>query len=218
MTGGVTDGRPPAGADADDGPWRTLADLGTATLGEVAPAVRILDPGLRPIRPGQAFAGPAATVRCPPGDNLALHRAIARLSRDAVLVVDYGGSLQTGPFGEILAVACQTRGGGGLVIDGAVRDTAAIVALGFPVMARGRAIPGTVKRDRGELDEPVTVGGVPIRPGDLIVADDDAVIALPADGIDAVIDRAQTRQAAERDALNQIRQGRTTLEVFGLTD
>lgn len=195
-----------------------LTRLGTATLGESAPAVRILDRGIRPLRPEMTMAGAAHTVRCRPGDNLALHRAIAALAAGEVLVVDYGGSLESGPFGEILALACQLNGGRGLVIDGAVRDSARIAAMGFPVFARGRAIPGTSKRDPGAVQMPVQVGGVSVAPGDIVIADADAVIVLPAADLGDGLARAQAREAAEADAMRRLRAGETTLTIFGLDE
>ncbi len=199
------------GADLD-----ALAAFGTATLAEVAPARRILDRGLRPLAPGTATAGWARTVSCAPGDNLALHLALARLERDEVLVVDYGGSLESGPFGEIMALACQLRGGRGLVIDGAVRDAAAIRNLGLPVFCRGLAIPGTSKSDRGRHDEAVRVGGVEVGPGDLVVADDDAVVALPRDEARRALASAGARARHEAEIMERLRGGETTLQVLGI--
>lgn len=103
---------------------KRLAALGTATLGEAAPDTRILDEHQRPITEGVHVAGPARTVRYAPGDNLALHLSIERAQAGEVIVVDYGGNTQTGPFGEIMALACQIRGIAGLVTNGAVRDSA----------------------------------------------------------------------------------------------
>ena len=193
-----------------------LASHGTATLGEVAPERRILDGGLRPLAPGMAAAGSARTVACTPGDNLALHLAIAALEPDEMLVVDYGGSVESGPFGEIMALACLVRGARGLVIDGAVRDAAAIRASGLAVFCRGLAIPGTCKADRGRVGVPVRVGGVEIRPGAVVVADDDAVIALDPASLDATLDLARRREAAEAAIKERVRAGETTLDALGL--
>ena len=117
---------------------RDLLALGTATVAEAWPQARLIDAPLRPLAPGMVLAGRALTVRCRPGDNLALHLAMDRAAPGDVLVVDYGGSLESGPFGEIMALACQLRGINGLVIDGAVRDSAQIAALGLSgLRARG---------------------------------------------------------------------------------
>ncbi len=193
-----------------------LAALGTATVGEAASQARLLLAPLRPIGHGMRVAGPARTVRCRPGDNLALHHVIAAASPGDVIVADYGGSCDSGPFGEIMALACQLRGIAGLVIDGAVRDSAEIAAMGFPVFARGLDIRGTTKRDRGEIDIALEIGGVRITPGDMIVADADAVIVLPAAAARAALAAAEARAAGEARMMERLRAGETTLQILGL--
>lgn len=193
-----------------------LLPLGTATLGEAWPAARLVAAPLRALGPGMALAGPALPVRCRPGDNLALHLAIAAARPGDVLVVDYGGSLDSGPFGEIMALACQMRGIAGMVIDGAVRDSAQIAALGFPVFARGLNIRGTVKLDRGVIGQPVTLGGVAIASGDIVLADADAIVVLDAADLDPALAAAQARAAREAVMMQRLRQGETTLSILGL--
>lgn len=197
---------------------QALVPLGTATLGEAWPAARVMDAALRPLAPGMAMAGLALTVRCTPGDNLALHLAIAAARPGDVLVVDYGGSLDSGPFGEIMALACQMRGIVGMVIDGAVRDTAQIAGLGFAVFARGINIRGTVKRDRGQIGVPVTMGGVTIAPGDIVLADADAIVVLSAQDLPDALAAAESRAAREAVMMQRLRQGETTLEILGLKE
>ncbi|MFC3088402.1 RraA family protein [Tabrizicola soli] len=193
-----------------------LLPLGTATLGEAWPAARLVAAPIRPLAPGMALAGTALPLRCRPGDNLALHLAIAAARPGDVLVVDYGGSLQSGPFGEIMALACRMRGIAGLVIDGAVRDSAQIAGLGFPVFARGLNIRGTSKSDRGEIGVPVVLGGVTIAPGDVILADADAILVLDAGDLDPALAAAQARAAREAAMMTRLGQGETTLSILGL--
>ena len=193
-----------------------LATLGTATVAEAASGVRIVLAPLRPVAPGMRVAGPARTVRCLAGDNLALHLAINRAHPGDVIVADYGASTDSGPFGEIMALACQMRGIAGLVINGAVRDSQEIAKLGFPVFARGINIRGTTKLNRGEVDVPVEIGGVRIDPGDIMVADADAVIALPATMVDAALAASEARIAREAQMMQRLRAGETTLEILGL--
>ena len=193
-----------------------LATLGTATVAEAASGVRIVLAPLLPVAPGMRVAGPARTVRCLAGDNLALHLAINRAHPGDVIVADYGASTDSGPFGEIMALACQMRGIAGLVINGAVRDSQEIAKLGFPVFARGIDIRGTTKLNRGEVDVPVEIGGVRIDPGDIMVADADAVIALPATMVDAALAASEARIAREAQMMQRLRAGETTLEILGL--
>lgn len=194
-----------------------LLALGTATVGEAWPATRLVAAPIRPLAPGMTLAGSALPVRCLPGDNLALHLAIDQARQGDVLVVDYGGSLDSGPFGEIMALACQTRGIAGMVIDGAVRDSAQISDLGFPVFARGLNIRGTVKQDTGRIGAPVTLGGVEIAAGEVILADADAIIVLAAGDVAAALAAAKARAARETLMMDRLRQGETTLSILGLS-
>ncbi|MBF9030129.1 RraA family protein [Rhodobacterales bacterium HKCCE3408] len=195
-----------------------LARLGTATIGEVAgSACRILDRSIRPLAPAaHRVAGYALTVRCRPGDNLAIHLALARAQPGDMLVVDYGGSLDSGPFGEIMALAAVTRGCMGLIIDGAVRDSAEITTLGFPVFCRGLAIPGTTKSDRGDVGTGCRVGGVDVRQGDLVVADGDAIVVFDPARFTHIMTEGAARMAREATIMDRIRRGETTCEIFGL--
>lgn len=194
-----------------------LLALGTATVGEAWPPARLVAAPIRPLAPGMTLAGPALPVRCRPGDNLALHLAIAEARPGDVLVVDYGGSLDSGPFGEIMALACQMRGIAGMVIDGAVRDSAQIAGLGFPVFARGLNIRGTVKQDPGVIGAPVTLGGVTVASGDVVLADADAILVLAADDLTSALTAAQARAAREARMMDRLRQGETTLSILGLS-
>ena len=187
----------------------------TATLYEASGMDIALDPGLRPAWPGARLAGPAFTVRGTGGDNLALHRAVATAPAGHVLVADHHGA-QHGHWGEILAVAAQVRGLPGLVIDGAVRDVDELRRLGFPVFARGISITRTGKKHPGILGVPITIGGVQIDKGDLVVADSDGAVAIPASHIQRVLDASDTRTATERCHLQAIRAGATTLQLYGL--
>lgn len=195
-----------------------LLPFGTATLGEAWPATRLITAALRPLAPGMVLAGRALTVLCQPGDNLALHIAIASAKPGDVLVVDYSGSLESGPFGEIMALACQLRGIAGMVIDGAVRDSAQIAALGFPVFARGINIRGTVKVDRGKIGTSVHIGGVTVSTGDIVLADADAILSLAADDLHDAF--CATRARAEREAgmMQRLRRGETTLSILGIDE
>jgi 4-hydroxy-4-methyl-2-oxoglutarate aldolase len=195
-----------------------LAALGTATIGEAAPSTRIVALPLGPLAPAMVAAGPALTVRCRPGDNFALHRAIAAAEPGDVLVIDYGGSIESGPFGEIMALACQLRGIAGLVTDGSVRDCARLIEMGFPVFARGLNVRGTTKLDRGEIGGPITLGGVRIERGDFVVADADAVIVVPAADAEAALAAGEARAAREARMMERLRAGETSLQILGLTE
>jgi 4-hydroxy-4-methyl-2-oxoglutarate aldolase len=186
-----------------------------ATLYEASGLPIACDPGLRPAWPGAGLAGPAYTVRGVGGDNMALHNAVVTAPAGHVLVVDVQGAAH-GHWGEVLAVAAQVRGLVGLVIDGGVRDVDELARLEFPVFARTVTVLGTAKHHPGELGVPVTVGGVTVRTGDLVVGDSDGVVALPHEHIESIVARADARVAKERRILDQLRAGRTTLELYDL--
>ena len=194
-----------------------LAALGATTVGEVAPAARIIDLPIRPLAPEMIAAGPALTVRCLPGDNFALHLAIAASVPGDVLVVDYAGSMDSGPFGEIMALACQLRGIAGMVIDGSVRDSGRIVALGFPVFCRGLNIRGTTKQDPGAIGGTISLGAIQISRGDVVIADADGIVVLSPEEAQAATSAGEARAAKEAEIKDRLRSGETTVEILGLS-
>jgi len=174
-----------------------------------------VDPAIRAAWPGARVAGPAFTVQGAGGDNLALHHAVAAAPAGHVLVADLGGAT-FGHWGEVLAVAAQTRGLSGLVIDGGVRDVDEMRDLGFAVFSRNNTIRGTRKLFAGELGGEIRVGGVPVRTGDLVVGDSDGLVVVPQHLIEAVLDVADQRISEESDIIAALRTGHTTLDLYGL--
>ena len=150
-----------------------LARLGSATVGESGG--RAADRRLRPTWSGAAVAAPAYPVGCTPGDNLALHVAVTTAPRGSVLVVDVGQVADRGYWGEVLTTAAEVAGLAGLVLDGGVRDVAALEAHGFPVFSATIALTGATKDKPGTVGAPVRVGGVEVAAGDWVVADVDGV-------------------------------------------
>ncbi|WP_347352042.1 dimethylmenaquinone methyltransferase [Intrasporangium sp.] len=174
-----------------------------------------VDPQIRAAWPGARMAGTAYTVQGAGGDNLALHRGVCAAPEGSVLVVDVNGA-QFGHWGEVLAVAAQARGITGLLIDGGVRDSLEQARLRFPVFSRNNSVRGTRKLFRGSLGVEVEIGGVPVRTGDTIVADDDGVVVLPAEIAESVVEQADLRVAKEQEIMRRLLEGETTLEVYGL--
>ena len=173
-----------------------------------------MDSAIRPVDPTLHMAGRAYTVRCHPGDNLAIHKAIAEAPRDSVLVIDAGGYTGGGHIGEIMCFACMQRGLCGLVIDGTCRDADDIQALGFPVFSRGFNPNGTVKETVGQTKDPVLCGGVPVRSGDLVVGGRDGVVVVAQENVEVVLERAEAIAAKEVRVLDELKQGRTTAEIY----
>lgn len=194
---------------------RRLSALDVATVHEAAGRTGDMAPSIRPIQESVTIAGPAVTSACQPGDNLAIHHAVLEAAPGSVLVVAAGGHI-AGYWGEILAVAAQERGIQGLVIDGGCRDTAALRRRGFPVWSTGVSVHGTVKGSPGLVNEAVSVGGVVVRPGDFVLADDDGVVVVDQERIGAVLDAAEARAAKEEKIMSTLAAGGTTIELMGL--
>ena len=194
----------------------TLATAHTsATLLEASGLDVALDPAITPVWRGARIAAPAFPVQGLGGDNLALHNAVRDCPAGHVLVVDTGGR-PFGHWGEVLAVAAVARGIAGLIIDGAVRDSVEQEELGFPVFSRGLAIRGTGKAFPGILGRPVRVGGVTVHTGDLVVADADGVVCLPSAQFKDILQRADERTNKEQQIFDALRQGATTIDLYGL--
>jgi 4-hydroxy-4-methyl-2-oxoglutarate aldolase len=192
-----------------------LLRLGASTLHEAVGGIGALDVALRPVWRGAAVCGPAYPVECHIGDNLPIHRALERVQSGDVLVVQAAGHV-AGYFGEVLAVAAAARGVTGLVIDGGVRDVDRLEELRFPVFARGVGMSGTVKHSPGRTGEPVVVAGVSVAAGDVVVADTDGVLVLPANRVADALERGEARAAKERDVVERLRAGELTLDLLGL--
>ncbi len=191
-----------------------LAGLGAATLGETG--ARPLPPRIRPVWTGATLAAPAFPVRCTPGDNLAIHVAVARAPAGAALVVDVGDVRGRGYWGEVLTTAALARGIAGLVIDGGVRDVAALESLGFPVFSAAVALPGATKRSRGAVGVTTVVAGVETSPGDWVVGDVDGVVIVPGARLEATVAAGNGRADAEAGYFEALRGGTTTVELLGL--
>ena len=191
-----------------------LLALGAATLGESG--ARPMAPRLRPVWAGARLAGPAVPVRCPGGDNLAIHTAVAEAEAGSVLVVDASERPALGYWGEVLTTGAEARGVAGLVIDGGVRDVAALEAHGFPVFSTMVALPGASKTGPGSVGATVTVGDVEVAAGDWVVGDVDGVVVVPSAVIDDVVAAARTRAEREQRMFDELRAGRTTVDLLGL--
>lgn len=196
-------------ADRDE-----LIQLGSATLGESGATA--LSPVIQPMWKGAHFAGPATTVACTPGDNLAIHAAVADATPGTVLAVSFAGDSVRGYWGEVLTTAAETAGLIALVIDGHVRDIAAIEQHGFPVFARGVALRGATKLGPGEVGGSIVLGGTVVRSGDWLVGDADGVVSIRPEDMAACRGAAAARAAKEARFFDQLRAGATTVGLLSL--
>lgn len=162
---------------------------------------------LRPMHGGGVMAGPAVTVKARPGDNLMLHKALDIAEPGDVVVVDAGGDLANALIGELMVGYAEFRKLGGIVIFGAIRDSAAIRAGSFPVFAAGVTHRGPYKDGPGEVNVPIALDGMVIHPGDLVLGDDDGLVSVAIDEADAVYALAEAKHAAETAQMEKIRRG-----------
>lgn len=190
--------------------------LPAATLHEAARRIGVMPSAIKPVAASFRVCGPAVTVDSPGGDNLWLHRAIYVAQPGDILVVRVGDAHEWGYWGEIMSVAAQTRGLGGLVIDGCVRDGAVLEQVGFPVFARGLCIRGTGKDfgARGWINHPALFGNLAVSPGDLVVGDTDGVVVLPRERAAELVQAGEQREDKEAGIMQRLRAGERTLEVY----
>jgi 4-hydroxy-4-methyl-2-oxoglutarate aldolase len=191
-----------------------LVALGAATLGESGGAP--MAARIRAAWPGATVAGPAFTVVCPAGDNLAIHAAVAEAPSGSVLCVEVAGHPELGYWGEVLTTAAESRGIAGLVIDAYVRDVAALEAHRFPVFSAGIALPGAAKVGPGSVGGLAGVGGAHVATGDVVVGDRDGVVVVPWAQVEDVIAAGRARADREAEMFEQLRSGATTVELLAL--
>ncbi len=201
----------PAELDA----WR---EIPSAVASDVQNRGMSMGGGIQALKPEWRLCGQARTVAPTPGDNACVHLACSIALPGEVVVVAAGGNRDVAMMGEMITRQAVLRRLGGLVVDGAVRDLAAIRAFDMPVFACGAVPRGPHKEYGGVLDTPVSVGGVAVRPGDLILGDDDGVTVVPLDRLDALLPLARAHMAKEQAWVEALESGRTLMQVFGVAE
>jgi len=193
-------------------PSRTLVKaLGTMVTAHLSDNMNRMVAGgaaLRPMHKGGKLCGPALTVKVAPGDNLMVHKAIDIAAPGDVIVVDAGGVLTSAVIGDIMSSLAEKRGVAGMVIYGAIRDAAEIRARRFPVYACGITHRGPYKNGPGEINAPIAIDGMVVRPGDIVVGDEDGVVALPQEHAEAILALAKAQLAKESATLKAIAAGK----------
>ncbi|MCI0144082.1 RraA family protein [Arthrobacter bambusae] len=197
----------PRSRKVDSATVQRYSDLPVANVSDVMSRMTAAGSRLRPLHACGRLAGPALTVRVRPGDNLMLHMALNLAEPGDVIVVDAGGDLTNAIFGEMMLRSAQMRGVAGLVIDGAVRDLAVISAGDFPVYAAGVTHRGPYKDGPGEINIPVSINGMVVEPGDLVIGDEDGLLCVPFDELETVLLGAQAKHRAELLSLAKIEAG-----------
>jgi 4-hydroxy-4-methyl-2-oxoglutarate aldolase len=190
--------------------------IGSATVYEAVGKRGALDSGIKPIWPGAKILGVALTVKCFPGDNLMVHKALTMVQPGDVIVCDVDDYTEAGGWGEVASTALQALGGVGYLTNGAVRDQENIMKMKFPVFARNLCIKGTGKEHLGTINHPVVLGGTVVRPGDIILGDADGVVVIPREEAEWSLDVSLKREAAETIQMEEIRKGKYTLDLLNL--
>ncbi|MGH3495020.1 MAG: RraA family protein [Sciscionella sp.] len=206
----------PAGVVASD--LALATEVSASALYETAGG-GALPRAIKPVHRGFRVCGSALPVTCPPGDNLWLHRAIALAGPGEVIIAYLGGAYDFGYWGEVMSCAAAARNIGGVVLDGCARDGAGLGARGLPVFSRGLCVVGTAKHPDGvgAVGHPVTIGGVQIYPGDLVVGDRDGVVVVPAGAAHDAVARAIDRTEEEVVLIDRLRSGvETTIDLYCL--
>ena len=188
-------------------------DIGAATVYEAAGRKGSVDPRIKPLRRGIRLLGPAFTVECHPKDNLMLHKALQIAEKGDVLVAATQGYPDAGYWGGLMATSALARQLGGLAIDGCVRDSIEILEMGFPVFCRGTCMRGTVKGTLGRVNHPIVFGGVVVKPGDLVLGDDDGLVIVDRMEIESVLKAARERVAKEVKKASELAEGVSSVEL-----
>lgn len=190
------------------------------STGNVADAafslVHVMDAGIRALDVNMKVFGPAYTVECSGGNNLAIIQAVSCAPAGSVLIVNVHGHLQAGHVGDMLAKAAQIRGIAGIVIDGGCRDVDEVIRMRFPVFARGSNPHGTLKLKNGKINQPTECGGVMIHPGDLIFADGSGVVVFSQSDAEIILEKAKEIAIREFEIVKKLRQGKAIIDVLGL--
>jgi len=194
---------------------KEFLEQSVATVHEAMGKRGAMSSEIKPISNGLKICGQAITVKCSPGDNLMLIKAISMAEKGYVIVADMGNIKDSGPFGEVLAVECVTKVIAGLVTNGSIRDSKEVKELNFPVFCTSFSVVGTSKASLGLINHPISCGNVIVNPGDIILGDDDGVVVIPIDEAEEILKQAKLRVEKENKVMSQLRNGQSLFDIYG---